>query len=86
MGVLPTLVSVDEYRHAAYDPDRDFVDGVVLERNAGEKDHAKLQREFLLFLHGRRKLWNIFDLHQPSVSLYRNPVPRRPYEPDAGKD
>lgn len=69
MGVLPTLVSVEEYLHTAYDPDCDYVDGVVLERNVGEKDHSKVQRDVLLYLHERRKLWNIFAIQEQRIQV-----------------
>ncbi len=36
-------ISVAEYLSTGYDPDRDFVDGELEDRNVGEKDHAKLQ-------------------------------------------
>jgi len=35
-----TLVSVDEYLHTSYDPDCDYVDGAIVERNVGERDHS----------------------------------------------
>jgi Uma2 family endonuclease len=35
--------SVAEYLSSVYDPDMDFVDGELEDRNVGEKDHAKLQ-------------------------------------------
>jgi Uma2 family endonuclease len=38
-----TLTSIDEYLHTPYDPDCDYVDGVVEERNLGETSHATLQ-------------------------------------------
>jgi hypothetical protein len=38
-----TQVSVEEYLSSAYDPDVDYVDGELENRNGGEKDHAKLQ-------------------------------------------
>jgi Uma2 family endonuclease len=41
-----TLVSVDEYLHSAYDPDCDYVDGMVEERNVGELEHSTFQYEF----------------------------------------
>jgi Uma2 family endonuclease len=34
--------SVAEYLSSVYDPDMDFVDGELEDRNVGEKDHAKL--------------------------------------------
>ncbi|MEP7365960.1 MAG: Uma2 family endonuclease [Acidobacteriota bacterium] len=36
-------VSVQEYLATAYRPDRDYVEGVVEERNLGEFDHSRLQ-------------------------------------------
>ena len=58
---MPTseLISVSEYLHTSYRPDCDYVDGLVLERNVGEWDHADLQGAFVAFFRARRKLWNI---------------------------
>ena len=49
-----TLVSVDEYLATSYRPDCDFVDGVVIERNLGTKDHSKLQGEIFAWFRDRR--------------------------------
>jgi Uma2 family endonuclease len=38
-----TLISVDEYLSHNYEPDCDFIDGVIEERNVGQKDHSKVQ-------------------------------------------
>ena len=38
-----TLVSVDEYLSTSYDRDVEYVDGQLVERNVGEKDHGRLQ-------------------------------------------
>jgi Uma2 family endonuclease len=46
----PTLVSIEEYLHTSYSPDREYVDGVVVERNLGEKPHSKIQRNLLRLL------------------------------------
>ncbi|HWF07355.1 MAG TPA: Uma2 family endonuclease [Bryobacteraceae bacterium] len=48
-----TQVSVEEYLHTSYRPDCDYVDGEVLERNLGEKDHGSTQREILFYLGNR---------------------------------
>ena len=69
MSVLRAPVSVDEYLHAAYDPDCDYVDGFVLDRNVGEKDHSKAQQEILVYLHERRNLWNIFVIQEQRVQV-----------------
>ena len=45
-----TGVSVEEYLHTSYDPDCEYVDGEVLERNMGEPDHAGLQGLILMWL------------------------------------
>jgi len=38
-------ISVDEYLRTTYDPDCDYVDGEVIERNVGERSHGELQFE-----------------------------------------
>ena len=45
MSAMGTTASVpvDEYLSSNYDPDVDFVEGELEDRNVGEKDHAKLQ-------------------------------------------
>jgi Uma2 family endonuclease len=48
-----SLIPVEEYLHASYSPDCDFVDGEVLERNVGEHDHADLQSEIVTYFRTR---------------------------------
>ncbi len=45
-----TLISLDQYLHEFWEPDREFVDGEVVERNMGEKDHAAWQAALLALL------------------------------------
>jgi Uma2 family endonuclease len=54
-----TLVSVEEYLSTSYRPDREYVDGVVLERNLGEDDHSSLQTALAAYFSVRQKQWNI---------------------------
>ena len=49
------LVSVKEYLNTSYRPDREYVDGVVLERNLGERDHSRAQGRLYAFLYNREK-------------------------------
>ncbi len=49
------LVSLQEYLTTTYRPDCDYVDGVLLERNVGQKDHSKLQGAVLLWFYARRQ-------------------------------
>ena len=45
-----TLVPVEEYLSTSYDPDCDYVDGELEDRNVGKKSHAKAQSNLLLAL------------------------------------
>jgi Uma2 family endonuclease len=38
-----TAISVEQYLHTAYQPDCDYVDGELVERNVGELKHSFLQ-------------------------------------------
>lgn len=55
MSTASTLVSVEEYLNRAYKPDRDFVDGVVLERHGGTQRHSLLQAILTSFFGQYRK-------------------------------
>lgn len=85
---VPVLVSEEEYLHTIYEPDCDFVDGQVLERNVGERQHSILQGELIVFFAARRKDWKIQCFPEqrvrvaprryriPDVCVYREPAPR----------
>ena len=55
MAALPNSppVTVEEYLNASYEPDVEFVDGVLLERNVGDWLHSLIQSNVLFAL--RRK-------------------------------
>ena len=53
------IVSEDEYLCTVYEPDCEFEDGVLIERNLGEKDHSWLQAALAAYFFQRRKLWAI---------------------------
>ena len=63
------FVSAEEYLKASYDPDRDYVDGEVQERNVGERDHSEIQREFILFFGQRRQQWKVFVFPEQRVQI-----------------
>jgi Uma2 family endonuclease len=54
-----TLISVEEYLATAYRPDCDYVDGRVMERNLGRRDHSRLQTKLAGFLLNREPNWGI---------------------------
>lgn len=64
-----TLISVEEYLRTSYRPDCDYVDGEVVERNMGEKSHAKLQKAILLFLSAREKELGIWVIQEQRVQV-----------------
>jgi Uma2 family endonuclease len=52
----PVRIPEEEYLRTVYRPDCDYVDGEVLERNLGEKEHSILQRTLVfLFLTNQEK-------------------------------
>jgi len=72
-----TLLSVEEYLSTSLRPDCDYVDGVLLERNVGEKDHSRLQSLLCTFLVNREREWGIqvFTEQRVQVSARRFRVP-----------
>jgi Uma2 family endonuclease len=72
------LIPVEEYLRTAYRPDRDYVDGEVLERHLGEKDHSRLQREIIFYFRSREREWQAFCFPEQRVQV----APRRYRIPD----
>ncbi|MGB8885683.1 MAG: Uma2 family endonuclease [Candidatus Korobacteraceae bacterium] len=52
-------ITVDEYLHSSYSPDRDYVDGELQERNVGELDHAEVQTALTTWFRNHDKEWSI---------------------------
>src|SRR6266567_3918379 len=63
------LVSVEEYLNTSYDPDCDYVDGRVVERNWGELDHSDLQGEIVVYFRMRRKQWGVHAFLEQRVQV-----------------
>ena len=59
LPINPAAMPVEEYLRAPYSPDREYRDGMVLERNGGDKEHSRLQARLAQYLGRRRKQWNI---------------------------
>jgi Uma2 family endonuclease len=59
-----TQVTVEEYLRTSYDPDCEYVDGEVLDRNVGEKSHSKVQKRLMLLLAQREAELGIFVLQE----------------------
>jgi Uma2 family endonuclease len=70
-----TLVSLDEYLSTSYDPDCDYVDGELEDRNVGKKSHAKAQGNLHLALRIRYPSLFVVVEQRIRVSATRYRVP-----------
>ena len=83
-------VSVEEYLSTVYEPDCEFVDGVIEERNGGEFEHSFLQLFVGSLFVGHRREWGIVALSEqrvqvkpnryriPDLAIIRAGLPREP--------
>ena len=53
------LVSPEEYLRSEFEPDADFVDGVIEERAMGEYNHSSWQAALLAWFQQHAREWNI---------------------------
>jgi Uma2 family endonuclease len=53
---VETLISVEEYLRTSYEPDMEYVDGVLVERNVGEWWHSLVQRNVVVALSNKYPL------------------------------
>jgi len=54
-----TLLSLLEYMKTNYRPDREYVDGELLERNVGKWEHARLQALLAAWFQSQEKTWSV---------------------------
>jgi len=71
------LITVGQYLRTNYRPDCDYVDGEILERNFGERDHASAQRQILVyfFKHYPQLLSMLFPEQRVQVTPTRFRIP-----------
>ena len=82
-------VSAEEYLSTSYRPDREMLEGELVQRNVGEYDHSNLQGALVAWLRKRQRDWNIRVLPEQrirvSASRFRAPdvsVVSREQEPE----
>jgi Uma2 family endonuclease len=51
--------SIEQYLNTSYHPDREFVDGVIVERNLGERTHSTAQGEVTCYFAARAAEYGI---------------------------
>ena len=69
-----TIVSLEEYLATVYEPECDFVDGSLEERNVGEWDHARLQSNIGAYLFPHCKTRGMIGLSALRIRVARNRV------------
>ena len=85
---VQALIPVEEYLTTSYSPDREYRDGLVLERNVGDEAHASFQALLTICIGGRQRQWNVKVYTElrikvregwyrlPDVCVYSQPAPR----------
>jgi Uma2 family endonuclease len=64
-----TTVPVEVYLRSSYEPDAEYVDGVIEARPTGEYDHAAWQEAILAYFRNHRQEWNIRALPELRVKI-----------------
>jgi Uma2 family endonuclease len=64
-----TVTALEEYLTTVYRPDREYIDGVIVERNLGERDHSTLQGEVVYLLARLRKTLGIHVFPEQRVQV-----------------
>jgi len=67
--IAEPLVSLEEYLDSDFQPDREFNDGVIEERNLGEFDHAFLQTMLATLFNNHMGDWGVFALAETRIQL-----------------
>ena len=67
-----TLVSVEEYLSTSYRPDCDYVDGVLSDRNVGQKDHSNLQGNTFGWFRDRRRALGLKAFTELRIQVTRS--------------
>jgi len=72
------LISVEEYLSTGYEPDCEYDDGVIVERNVGEFEHSFLQTILGTLFTNNMDHWGVFALIEQRVQI----EPRKFLVPD----
>jgi hypothetical protein len=51
--------TIEQYLNTSFHPDREFVDGVIVERNLGERTHSVAQRGVIVYFAARSAEYGI---------------------------
>ena len=59
MAIAAGLVTMEEYLRSDYEPDAEYVDGVIEERQLGQWDHSSWQNAIQLWFNKHRDEWKV---------------------------
>ena len=69
---MPTVaVPIQDYLASNYRPDREYLEGELLERNVGEWDHSKLQARLIVYLSQLSSIEQIHVVPEQRVQVSR---------------
>ena len=70
MGTVSAVVSVEEYLRTSFsDGDREYVDGRIIQRNLGERDHSRVQRKVIGYFIAREKTLGTYCFPEQRVQV-----------------
>jgi Uma2 family endonuclease len=69
MGIAPNLVSVEEYLNSSWRPDREYVDGVLVERSVPTIAHSLLQALLIEFFSRFRRQFRFLALPEVRTQI-----------------
>jgi Uma2 family endonuclease len=59
MATRSVLISIGDYLKTSYRPDREYIDGELLERHVDKWDHARIQALLCIWFGSREHNWNV---------------------------
>ena len=70
MRTISAAVSVEEYLRTSFsDGDREYVDGRIIQRNLGERDHSRVQRKVIGFFIAREQTLGTYCFPEQRVQV-----------------
>jgi Uma2 family endonuclease len=67
--ISATQIPVSEYLQTAFRPDREYVDGEILERNVGKWQHARIQWLLALWFGRHESRWNVIGSTEQRIQV-----------------
>lgn len=63
------LISIEEYLSTSYEPDCEYDDGVIVERNLGEFEHSFLQTLLATIFTTNMESWGVYGLTEQRMQI-----------------